>query len=190
MTRALVVVDVQNDFCEGGNLAVAGAGAVAAAISRHMRETAYDLIVATRDFHVDPGDHFAYHPDYEKSWPVHAVAGTKGSEFFWALDADRIDAVFSKGAYAAAYSGFEGTSPMGESLGQWLADRGVDDIVVVGIATDHCVAATAIDGVKLGLHTTVRLDMTAGVAAESTELAIQRMKDAGVMCAGQVPVPV
>src|SRR5439155_9822425 len=144
--RGLVVVDVQNDFCEGGSLAVVGGEAVAAAITDHLTAHAddYDVIVATRDRHRDPGAHFAAEPDYVDSWPAHCVVGTPGAEFHPALDTQRIEAVFDKGAYQAAYSGFEGATSDGSSLADWLRGHGVDTVDVVGIATDHCVRATAL----------------------------------------------
>ncbi|WP_229795212.1 isochorismatase family protein, partial [Saccharothrix coeruleofusca] len=124
MTKALIVVDVQNDFCEGGSLAVTGGAAVAAAISSHVRDNAYDHVVATRDYHVDPGPHFSAEPDYVDSWPVHCVAGTAGASFHPELDVTAVEAVFSKGERAAAYSGFEGASGSGEPLAEWLRARG------------------------------------------------------------------
>src|ERR671916_2246441 len=111
MTRALLVVDVQIDFCEGGSLAVAGGADVAAAISEHVRAHAGDYahVVATRDHHIDPGGHFAEHPDFLETWPAHCVVGTGGEELHEALNRERLEAIFDKGEYAAAYSGFQGT---------------------------------------------------------------------------------
>jgi nicotinamidase/pyrazinamidase len=184
MARALIVVDVQNDFCEGGSLAVAGGSDVAAAISVRLAEGGYDHAVATRDHHVDPGPHFAEHPDYVSTWPAHCVVGTPGVELHPRLDTDRIEAVFDKGEYAAAYSGFEGRSG-GESLADWLRARGVTEVEVVGIATDHCVRATALDAVREGFATSVRLDLTAGVAEASSRAAIEEMRAAGVALHGE-----
>ena len=150
MTTALVIVDVQNDFCEGGSLAVAGGAEVAAAITRHLRDNRYDHVVATRDYHIDPGSHFSDEPDYVTSWPAHCVADTPGAAFHPALDTSAVEEVFSKGAHSAAYSGFEGAAPDGTGLAEWLRARGVDAIDVVGIATDHCVRATALDGARSG----------------------------------------
>jgi nicotinamidase/pyrazinamidase len=179
--RALVVVDVQNDFCEGGSLAVSGGAAVAAAISRTLRAGArYDHVVATRDHHVDPGGHFSATPDFVDTWPPHCVAGTPGPSFHPDLDVAPIEAVFDKGAHTAAYSGFEGTEPGGASLRDWLVARGVDTVDVVGIATDHCVRATALDAVAAGFATTVLLELCAGVAPATTERAIELMRAAGV----------
>ncbi|GAA5131890.1 isochorismatase family protein [Pseudonocardia adelaidensis] len=181
--RALVVVDVQNDFCEGGSLAVEGGAAVAAAISGHLRTAAYDHVVATRDHHVDPGAHFSATPDFVDSWPPHCRTGTPGASFHPELDVAPIEAVFSKGEYAAAYSGFEGTEPGGTALADWLRTRGVDTVEIAGIATDHCVRATALDAVRAGFATRVLLDLCAGVAPETTERALEQLRSAGVSVA-------
>ena len=118
MARALIIVDVQNDFCEGGSLAVAGGAAVAAAISAALRRPArWDHVVATKDWHVDPGAHFSDHPDFVDTWPAHCVVGTGGADFHPALDTDRIEAVFHKGEHEAAYSGFEGHTERGRGPG-------------------------------------------------------------------------
>ncbi|MGY1651857.1 isochorismatase family protein [Geodermatophilus sp. SYSU D01119] len=185
MTRALVVVDVQNDFCEGGSLAVAGGAAVAAAITGHVRSGGYDHVVATRDHHVDPGGHFAEQPDYLETWPAHCVVGTGGVELHPALDREPIEAVFDKGEYAAAYSGFEGRAD-GVPLAEWLRGHGVDAVDVVGIATDHCVRATALDAVAEGFATRVLLHLTAGVAEGSTAAALDQLRTAGVELEGSV----
>jgi nicotinamidase/pyrazinamidase len=177
---ALIIVDVQNDFCEGGSLAVAGGAKVAADVSVHARDTAYDHVVATRDHHVDPGAHFSDTPDFVDSWPPHCRVGTPGASFHPELDVAPIEAVFDKGAHTAAYSGFEGAEPGGTGLLEWLADRGVTEVDVVGIATDHCVRATALDAAAAGLQVTVLLDLCAGVAPESTERAIAELRAAGV----------
>jgi nicotinamidase/pyrazinamidase len=189
--KALIVVDVQNDFCEGGSLAVMGGSAVAAAISEHLRHRGadYDLVVATRDHHIAPEGHFAEQPDFVVTWPAHCVAGTPGCEFHPNLDVTRVDEVFSKGEYTAAYSGFEGATDEGESLAAWLRSRGVAEIAVVGIATDHCVRATAVDAVREGFRTHVLLDLTAGVAPGTTAAAITEMRDAGVELVGAPAAP-
>ncbi|HKX65770.1 MAG TPA: isochorismatase family protein [Intrasporangium sp.] len=188
--RALIIVDVQNDFCEGGSLAVEGGAAVAEAISAHVDEHAatYDHIVATADWHVDPGDHFAEDPDYVDTWPVHCVAGSAGSAFHPNLSGalDSVQAVFRKGEYSAAYSGFEchGIGPDSSTLADWLVERGVSHVDVVGIATDHCVRATALDARREGLDTTVLLGLTAGVARNTTEAALAQLEEAGVRLEG------
>ncbi|KAA8967039.1 pyrazinamidase PncA [Mycobacterium sp.] len=183
--QALIIVDVQNDFCEGGSLGVVGGTAVAGAITEYLSTPAagYRHVVATQDFHVDPGDHFSDRPDYLTSWPRHCVAGTRGAQFHPALDTGGIETVFRKGAYAAAYSGFEGVDDTGTPLADWLRRRGVDEVDVVGIATDYCVRQTAEDAVRAGFATRVLLDLTAGMAQESTEAAIDAMRAAGVTLA-------
>jgi nicotinamidase/pyrazinamidase len=190
MTRALVVVDVQNDFCEGGSLAVSGGAAVAAAITAHARaaRAEYAHVVATRDHHIDPGAHFAEHPDYLDTWPAHCVVGTPGVDFHPALDHEPLEAVFDKGEHAAAYSGFEGRSHR-TPLADWLRARGVDAVDIVGIATDHCVRATALDAVGEGFATRVLLNLTAGVAEGTTEAALEQLRAAGVELAGEVYRP-
>lgn len=193
MTRALVVVDVQNDFCEGGSLGVAGGAEVALRIGEMLRRWVdadrsareYSHVVATRDHHVDPGAHFSDHPDFVDTWPRHCVAGTDGAAFHANLDPQPFDAVFDKGEYQAAYSGFEGTSREGAALADWLRDHGVTAVDIVGIATDHCVRATALDAVAEGFDTRVRLDLTAGVAPATTTVAIERMHEAGVQTLGR-----
>jgi len=180
--RALIVVDVQNDFCEGGSLAVTGGAAVAAAITTYVRDhgTEYAAVVGTLDWHVDPGDHFSEHPDYVATWPVHCVVGTEGSQSHPALDRGLVEAWFHKGRHSAAYSGFEGhTEPDGIGLADWLRARHVEAVDVVGIATDHCVRATALDAVGAGFSTRVLLDLTAGVAPETTEAALAELTTAG-----------
>ena len=188
MTRALLVVDVQNDFCEGGSLAVPGGADVADAISEHVRTHAADYahVVATRDHHVDPGGHFAEQPDFVDTWPAHCVVGTDGVELHRRLEREPIEAVFDKGEHAAAYSGFEGTAG-GENLATWLRERGVTDVDVVGIATDHCVRATALDAVGAGFSTRVLLHLTAGVSPASTDAALEQLRAAGVELEGTVP---
>ena len=179
---ALIVVDVQNDFCEGGSLAVAGGAAVAAEISGLYDR--YEHVVATRDYHIDPGAHFSETPDFVDSWPVHCRAGTPGASFHPSLDVGGLQAVFSKGAHAAAYSGFEGAAPDGTTLADWLRAHDVSDVDVVGIATDHCVRATAIDAAANGFRTRVLLDLTAGVAAATVDTALTRLREAGVTLTG------
>src|SRR5215217_570319 len=188
MTRALIVVDVQNDFCEGGSLAVAGGAAVAAAITEHIPTAGYDYVVATRDHHIDPGAHFAEHPDFLETWPRHCVVGTDGVELHQALDRGPIEAVFDKGEHAAAYSGFEGAAD-GVPLADWLRQRDVDAVDVVGIATDHCVRATALDAVANGLATRVLLHLTAGVSEATTDAALDQLRAAGIELEGSVHRP-
>jgi nicotinamidase/pyrazinamidase len=186
VTRALLIVDVQKDFCEGGSLPVTGGAAVAAGISRFLRDNpaGWDHIVATQDHHIDPGPHFADSPDYVDTWPAHCVAGTPGADFHPNLDTDRLDAVFIKGEHKAAYSGFEGHAS-GIGLAAWLRMRDVSDVEIVGLTADHCVRATALDAVANGFRTTVLLHLTAGVLAETTTAAIAAMSEAGVNLVGE-----
>ncbi|GAA2273726.1 nicotinamidase [Streptomyces hawaiiensis] len=192
MRRALIVVDVQNDFCEGGSLAVSGGADVAAAVTELIGQAAgsgYQHVVATRDHHIAPGGHFSTNPDYARSWPAHCVAGTEGvgfhPNFAPAVASGSIDAVFDKGAYSAAYSGFEGADENGTPLADWLRSRDVTEVDVVGIATDHCVKATALDAVREGFRTQVLLDLTAGVAEQTTDRAVEEMRKAGVELSGK-----
>ncbi|EYT51939.1 MULTISPECIES: isochorismatase family protein [Kocuria] len=198
MRTALIVVDVQNDFCEGGSLPVAGGAAVAAAVSEHLEDHHgdYAAVAATQDWHVDPGAHFSDEPDYVDSWPVHCVAESRGAHSHPDLDTDWIQAWFRKGEHDAAYSGFEGLLapdadvPMGDdedvddepdvSLDDWLREHEIEAVDIVGLATDHCVRATALDAVEAGYDTRVLVELTAGVAAESTERALREMAEAGV----------
>lgn len=192
--RALVIVDVQNDFCEGGSLAVEGGADVARQVSEHVSRHAadYDHVVATADWHIDPGGHFSQNPDYVDTWPVHCVAGSEGAEFHPRLAGalGHVEAVFRKGEHAAAYSGFEGRSDDDEHvpLADWLKQRGVGQVDVVGIATDHCVRATALDAQREGLHTTVLLDLTAGVARPTTDAALAQLREVGVRLLGSPTV--
>ena len=192
LTHALILVDVQNDFCEGGSLAVAGGAEVARRISAHVLGHAqeYAAIVATADWHDDPGAHFAEDPDYVNSWPAHCRIGTDGALFHPAAEPafEHVDAIFRKGRHEAAYSGFEGFTTEGGTrvaLADWLRDRAVEQVHVVGIATDHCVRATALDAADEGFETTVLLDLTAGVARETTEAALAAMRTAEVDLVGE-----
>lgn len=190
MTRALVLVDIQQDFCEGGSLAVTGGAAVAgrAAAKVLAEHDGYAAVVATADWHEEPGDHWAAQgtdPDFASSWPVHCAAGTPGADFHPALAPalPHVDAVFRKGRRDAAYSGFEGTTDDGTGLADWLRARGVTELDVCGIATDHCVRATVLDGLREGFEVTLLTDLVAGVAPESTQAALTEMAEAGARTA-------
>lgn len=188
MKRALIVVDVQNDFCEGGSLAVSGGARVAELISEYLAENRYDAVVATRDYHIDPGAHFSETPDYVDSWPPHCRVGTPGADFHPQFDTSAVQEVFSKGEYSAAYSGFEGASTAGETLTEWLRARDIGAVDVAGIATDHCVRATALDAVAAGFTTRILLGLTAGVAPATVEKALDELSGAGVELCGAVVV--
>jgi nicotinamidase/pyrazinamidase len=182
LTVALVVVDVQVDFCEGGSLPVSGGAAVAAGVSAHLATARdrYAMVVATRDWHVDPGSHFSDTPDFIHSWPVHCVALTAGAAFHPDLDLTSVNEVVSKGEHAAAYSGFEGVTDEGRSLEALLAEAGVTEVEIVGIATDYCVRATALDACRVIPTVRVREDLCVGVAPSSTLAALAELRAAGV----------
>jgi nicotinamidase/pyrazinamidase len=186
--RALIVTDVQNDFCEGGSLAVAGGAEVAFRIGELLHawqqadepDRQYDVVVATRDHHIDPGEHFSDTPDFERSWPAHCVVGTDGAAFHPNLDPQPFDAIFLKGEHQAAYSGFEGKTSDGVALASWLRAHSVTDVDVCGIATDYCVRATALDARREGFTTRVLKGLVAGVAPSSSAAALEELRSAGV----------
>lgn len=200
MAQALIIVDVQNDFCEGGSLAVDGGAEVTTAISELLDDaTEFDVVAATQDWHIDPGSHFSETPNFQDSWPVHCLAGSRGAQLHANLDAEYIDAYFRKGQFSAAYSGFEGILaadlevPLGEakasqeltsedrsSLDDWLRENDVDTVTVAGIATDHCVRATALDAIQAGYDVRLLVNLCAGVDAKASEAALAEMADAGV----------
>jgi len=185
MTRALFIVDVQNDFTEGGALAVAGGDAVAAAITRHLRARGgdYEIIVASRDWHDaghDNGGHFADgEPDFVDTWPVHCVAETPGAEYDPELDTEAVTHHVKKGQGIPAYSLFEGTTDAGESVADLLTTHGVIDVDVVGLATDYCVRASALDALAHGRRVRILTDLVAGVAAASSDQALAELAHAG-----------
>ncbi len=194
MERALIVVDVQNDFCEGGSLAVRGGAEVAFRIgdllhhwsAKDLKSPDYAAAVATRDHHIDPGSHFAApgaEPDYVDIWPVHCVVGTDGEAFHPNLDPQPFDAVFLKGEHTAAYSGFEGRTTDGVGLADWLRQRAITDVDVCGIATDHCVRHTVLDAVTSGFEVHLLTELCAGVAPETTQAALEEMQAAGARIA-------
>lgn len=182
MTTALLIVDVQNDFTEGGALAVNGGAALAARITEHLATVGEQLVVASRDWHDggnDNGGHFAQEPDFIDSWPVHCVAGTSGAEYHPALDAARIDVHVAKGQGVPAYSMFEGVTADADTVAELLAARGVDAVEIVGIATDHCVLATARDALQAGLEVTVFRDLVEGVDADRSRAALDELAASG-----------
>jgi nicotinamidase/pyrazinamidase len=191
MTRALLVVDVQNDFCEGGSLPVEGGARVASDIGELLHHwtrgddqaPAYDVVVASKDHHIDPGHHWSKEPDFVDSWPVHCQVGTDGEAFHPNLDPQPFDAIFLKGDHEAAYSAFEGRTVDGEALVDWLRAKKVEQVDICGIATDYCVRHTALDSQKEGFETRVISALCAGVAPATTERAIAEMMAAGVLVA-------
>lgn len=191
MTRALLIIDVQPDFCEGGALAVAGGNLVAAGIAADVAERrgSYSAVITTQDWHIDPGAHFSETPDYVDSWPVHCVAGTPGAALHPQIAALDADAHFAKGRFAAAYSGFEArlldpeadaADESGVLLGDWLAAREITHVDVVGLAADHCVRATALDAAKAGFTTTVLSPFTAAVKPENMGAVNDELRAASV----------
>ncbi|HEU4849270.1 MAG TPA: isochorismatase family protein [Terrimesophilobacter sp.] len=186
MGKALFIIDVQNDFTEGGALGVDGGAAVAAGITSYLRQHPghYQQVFASRDWHDavgDNGGHFATdgEPDYVTTWPVHCVAGTEGAEYHPALDTSAVTVHVRKGQGVPAYSIFEGTTDDGSTVADALEELGILDIDVVGIATDYCVRASALDALELGRHVRVLTDLVAGVAAESSEAALAELGHAG-----------
>ena len=186
MARALFIIDVQNDFTEGGALGVDGGAAVAAAITEHVRRhpDLYDVVIASRDWHDgdnDNGGHFATdaEPDFVLTWPVHCVAGTDGAEYHESIDTGLIDIHVRKGQGVPAYSIFEGTADDGRSVPQALDELDVTEIDVVGLATDYCVRASALDALQHGRTVRVLRNLVAGVAAESSEAALSEIATAG-----------
>ena len=202
MAKALIIVDVQNDFCAGGALATDRGAKVASLISEYVEDNhhRYEAVVATQDWHIDPGAHFSDTPDFVDSWPVHCVANTEGAEIHPNLDTDYIEAYFRKGRYEAAYSGFEGLQAPEESvmtgehepgatlddegpktpLADWLDEHEIQDVDIVGIATDYCVLATAMDAVDAGYETRVLIDLTAPVHEDKLDEVIAEMEDEGI----------
>ena len=186
---ALLVVDIQNDFCEGGALGVTGGTAVAEKVAALLAGShGYRYVVATRDMHIDPGAHFSESPDFVDTWPVHCVQGSPGARLREELRDARFDAIFDKGAYEAAYSGFEGSDSAGTSLAGWLRDHDVSSVDVVGIATDHCVRATAEDALKEGFMTTVLADLTAAVDPERGKSALKGLAANRALIRGELSI--
>ncbi|NPC97822.1 isochorismatase family protein [Nocardioides sp. zg-DK7169] len=186
MSTALILVDVQPTFCEGGELPVEGGNAVAAGVAAFLRAHRgdYDVLVTTQDHHVDPGDHFSDSPDFVDSWPAHGVAGTANAEIHpetaeALAAAGGADLTVLKGAHAAAYSGFDGTDQTGTPLAQALRERGVDTVDVCGIAESHCVKETVLDALREGLRTRLLVDLTVPVTAELGAAARAEMRAAG-----------
>ena len=180
--RAIIVVDPQPDFFEGGTLPVPGATETALRIAEYLRARGndYSLRIVTQDWHLDPGDHWSGHPDFVTTWPVHCAANTDGARIHPSLAHESWDVVIRKGQHEGAYSGFEGTSVSGSTLADVLETAGVDTVTVVGFATDHCVKATALDARALGLKVKVALDLCAGIDPDTTRDAISEMSDADV----------
>ena len=188
MSRALFVIDVQNDFCEGGALACQGGAQVASSITNYLQggKSNYDKVIASRDWHTPDsanGGHFpaaGIEPDYVNTWPLHCIAGTPGAEYHPNLDSSLVDIHIKKGQDQPGYSIFDGVTESGEKIQDLISRLGITEVDVVGIATDYCVRASALDAKKFGLDVRVITSLTAGVSAASTEAAIDELVDAGV----------
>lgn len=180
--RAIIVVDPQPDFFEGGALPVTGATRTAAKIAEHLRTHGedYALKIVTQDWHIDPGDHWSDRPNFVSTWPRHCAADSEGARIHPVLADESWDVVIRKGQFLGAYSGFEGTNATGATLAEVLKSAEVDAVNVVGFATDHCVKATALDARALGFDVCVMLDLCAGVDPDTTREAISDMTNAGV----------
>jgi len=188
VTRALFIIDVQNDFTEGGVLGVAGGAAVAAGISTLLAQHPFSFkyVFASRDWHDlgnDNGGHFARDaaPDFAATWPVHCVAGTEGAEYHPALTTEAVTFHIRKGQGKPGYSIFEGSTESGETVGALLSKHGVTDVDIVGLATDYCVRASTLDALEHGQRVRVLTDLVAGVAAESSAAALAEMAHAGAV---------
>ena len=196
MTTCLILVDIQNDFCPGGALAVPEGDAVVAVANR--LQPRYDLVIATQDWHpADHGSFAANHPGrkpFEMAelgglpqvlWPTHCVQGTTGAAFHPHLAMARITKVFPKGTDRTidSYSGFfDNGKKKATGMGNWLKTKGVTEVAICGLATDYCVKATAIDAVQLGFHTTLIDSACRGVGLGKTDIAdaLAAMRTAGV----------
>ena len=181
-SRAIVVVDPQPDFFEGGALPVPGATRTAEHIAEYLAAHGGDfsLKIVTQDWHLDPSEHWSDHPDFITTWPVHCVAHGDGARIHPALANESWDVIVRKGQHEGAYSGFEGTSESGSTLAEVLETAGVGVVTIVGFATDHCVKATALDARALGFEVKVALDLCAGVDPETTRHALTEMSNAGI----------
>jgi nicotinamidase/pyrazinamidase len=185
MGRALLIVDVQPTFCEGGELPVAGGNLVAERIAGYLaeRRADYTVVATSQDWHSDPGNHFSDNPDFQHSWPPHGVVGTANAELHpslvLALGAHGPDVAVKKGLYSAAYSAFEGHDEHGRPLIEALAEAGIDGVDVCGIAESHCVRETALDALGSGLTVRLLTDLTVPVTAEGGAAARAAIEAAG-----------
>ena len=185
--RALVIVDVQRDFCEGGALAVPGGSELAALISRYVARASssgapYAVVVTSQDWHIDPAGHFAppgQEPDYASTWPRHCLAGGAGAVLHPDLDAPGALHIY-KGQYAAAFSAFEGTDDQGRGLATLLGEAGVGHVDIVGIATSFCDKQTAMSSVALGFRTTLVTDLCVDVPGAPTSATLAELAGLGV----------
>jgi nicotinamidase/pyrazinamidase len=183
--RAIIVVDPQPDFFEGGALPVKDATRTCERIAQYLRARGdeYATKIVTQDWHLDPGEHWSKDPNFVTTWPVHCAADSSGAQIHSSLAGQPWDVVIRKGLYQGAYSGFEGVSENGATLADTLTAAGIRHVTVVGFATDHCVRATALDARHQGFEVTVLLDLCAGVALDTSRSAITAMTEAGIQTA-------
>lgn len=187
MSKALLIVDIQNDFCEGGSLGVNGGAAVAAGVTRFLAQRAgeYEVIIASRDWHNasdDNGGHFAKRgeePNFVTTWPAHCVAGTSGADYHPALDTSAVTHHIKKGQGVPAYSLFEGHTDAGDTALDVLNEHRVTEVDVVGIATDHCVLASSRDALEAGFSVRVLTDLVAPVSPVAGEQALSDLASSG-----------
>src|SRR3977135_4035484 len=185
MRNALLIVDLQNDFVEGGNLPVPGGTQVVAHIARHVRHfrRRSRFVVATRDLHEDPADHFSDHPDYVNTWPKHGLRGTPGAVLCTPISnlvrEKIIQAVVDKGRHTAAYSAFEAQDPRGHMLVDVLREQRVDPIDICGFITEYCVRASALDARKYDFQVRILVNLCCAASPEAGLRAFGEMKAAG-----------
>lgn len=184
-TTAFICVDTQNDFCEGGSLAVEGGRQVATDILNFIAKESgkmFSYSLATKDWHLNGPNHghISPTPDFKDTWPAHCIGGSHGSNFRGPLNGEVFQDVFKKGRGVPAYSGFQGVgSRTNLLLEEYLREREVDTLMVAGIATDYCVKATVLDGLDKGFNVTVVSDLT--VAVGDKDAALLEMAIAGAI---------
>jgi nicotinamidase/pyrazinamidase len=185
MRNALLVVDLQNDFVEGGALPVPGGTQVVAHVARHVRHfrSEYTFVVATRDLHEDPPDHFSEKPDYINTWPPHGVKGTTGAVLCTPISnlvrEKIIQVVVDKGRHAAAVSAFEAVDPRGHLLVDVLREQRIDHIDICGLITEYCIRASALDARKHEFQVRILVNLCGAASPEAAQRAFEDMKAAG-----------
>lgn len=176
MSKALIVVDVQQDFCEGGELAVTGGLDVARMVHEHIQNSMgdYRIVIASFDWHIDPVGHFSDDPDFVDTWPPHCVVGTDGVLPAAPFCHQDFHLAAYKGMFHPAYSAFEGVVCLyggpPRDLAYRLRSDEIDEVDVCGLALDYCVKATALDAVKAGFQTNLLINLTAAVHNDSKSI--------------------
>jgi nicotinamidase/pyrazinamidase len=185
MRNALLVVDLQNDFLEGGSIPVPGGTQVAAQVSRHIRHfrSEYAFVVATRDVHEDPADHFSDKPDYITTWPKHGLIGSRGATLctpiFNLVREKIIQVVVDKGRHAGAASAFEAQDVRGHMLVDVLREQRVDHIDICGLITEYCIRESALDARKHEFQVRVLVNLCGAASPDNAQRAFEDMKTAG-----------